>query len=140
MRGSSFEAVVGALDEAGGRYLVAGGLAVNAHGYLRFSSDADLVVELLPENVRAAWGPWLRPKIDSSTHQPSPILLFRCVKLPVRQLREIPRPLKILQYCGEFFFKLFQSRVPPNGVTQATPIFLPGSIRSSSSRQRHSFH
>ena len=56
MRGSSFEAVVGALDEAGVRYLVAGGLAVNAHGYLRFTSDADLIVELLPENVRAAWG------------------------------------------------------------------------------------
>lgn len=56
MRGVSFGAIVEALDEAGVRYLVAGGLAVNAHGYLRFTRDADLVVELLPENVLAAWG------------------------------------------------------------------------------------
>jgi hypothetical protein len=32
---ASFEAIVRALNEAGVRYLVAGGLAVNAHGCLR---------------------------------------------------------------------------------------------------------
>ncbi len=51
MRLKSFEAIAAALDGAGVRYLVAGGLAVAAHGYLRFTKDVDLVVELLPDNV-----------------------------------------------------------------------------------------
>lgn len=55
MRLSSFEAIVKALNDAGVRYLVAGGLAVNAHGYLRFTKDADLVVQLLPDNILSAF-------------------------------------------------------------------------------------
>lgn len=39
------------LEQAGVRYLVAGGLAVNAHGYLRFTRDIDLVVQLVPRNI-----------------------------------------------------------------------------------------
>ena len=41
---ASFEAIVRALEHAGVRYLVARGLAVNAHGYLRFTHDVDLVI------------------------------------------------------------------------------------------------
>ncbi|GKS65557.1 hypothetical protein YTPLAS72_28610 [Nitrospira sp.] len=37
---------------SGVRYLVAGGLAVNAHGYLRFTKDADFVIELIPDNIK----------------------------------------------------------------------------------------
>ncbi len=37
------------------RYLVAGGLAVNAYRLLRFTKDADLVIELIPENITAAF-------------------------------------------------------------------------------------
>lgn len=48
MKLSSVEAIVGALEKAGVRYLVAGGLAVVAHGYLRFTKDIDLVVQLFP--------------------------------------------------------------------------------------------
>ena len=36
------------------RYLVAGGLAVVAHGYLRFTADVDLIVDLEPANVTRA--------------------------------------------------------------------------------------
>ena len=36
------------------RYLVAGGLAVVAHGYVRFTADVDLIIDLDPENVRRA--------------------------------------------------------------------------------------
>ncbi len=54
MRLNSFEAIITALNTANVRYLVAGGLAVNAHGYLRYTKDADLVIELLPENILAA--------------------------------------------------------------------------------------
>lgn len=54
MKLASFEAIVKALNDAGVRYLIAGGLAVNAHGYLRYTKDADLVIELLPDNILAA--------------------------------------------------------------------------------------
>jgi hypothetical protein len=55
MKLASFEAIAGALEAAGVRYLVAGGLAVNAHGYLRFTKDVDFVVQLLPENIGRAF-------------------------------------------------------------------------------------
>lgn len=48
---ASFEAITRSLNTAGVRYLIAGGLAVNAHGYLRFTKDADLVIELIPDNI-----------------------------------------------------------------------------------------
>lgn len=51
MKLASFEAIVRALNDAGVRYLVAGGLAVNAHGYLRFTKDVDFVVQLVPDNI-----------------------------------------------------------------------------------------
>ena len=34
------------------RYLVAGGLAVNAHGYLRLTRDVDIVLQLGPGAAR----------------------------------------------------------------------------------------
>lgn len=51
---ASFEAIVSALNGARVRYLIAGGLAVNAYGYLRFTKDADVVLDLLPDNVERA--------------------------------------------------------------------------------------
>jgi hypothetical protein len=51
MKLASFEAIVRALGDAGVRYLVAGGLAVNAHGLLRFTKDADFVIQLVPDNI-----------------------------------------------------------------------------------------
>ncbi len=54
MKLNSFEAIVRALNSAGVRYLVAGGLAVNAHGYLRFTKDMDLVIQLVPDNITRA--------------------------------------------------------------------------------------
>ena len=56
MKLGSFDVLVRALDKAGVRYLVAGGLAVNAHGYLRFTRDVDLVLQLVPENIVSAFG------------------------------------------------------------------------------------
>lgn len=54
MKLASFESIVRALVQAEVRYLVAGGLAVNAHGYLRFTKDADLVLALERDNVERA--------------------------------------------------------------------------------------
>ncbi|MCC6474898.1 MAG: hypothetical protein IT514_14275 [Burkholderiales bacterium] len=55
MKLASVEEIVLCLESAGVRYLVAGGLAVIAHGYLRFTRDVDLVVQLVPGNVEAAF-------------------------------------------------------------------------------------
>ncbi|MBI4207049.1 MAG: hypothetical protein HY527_18660 [Betaproteobacteria bacterium] len=55
MKLASFEALVAVLEDAGVRYLVAGGLAVNAHGYLRFTKDVDVVVQLIPDNIERAF-------------------------------------------------------------------------------------
>ena len=55
MRLTSFEMIAEALDSGGVLYLVAGGLAVNAHGVLRFTKDLDVVVQLIPENIARAF-------------------------------------------------------------------------------------
>ena len=45
-------AIVRDLNEAGVRYLIVGGLAVNAHGHVRYTNDLDLVIGLDPVNIR----------------------------------------------------------------------------------------
>ena len=52
MKLESFSEIVRALNKAEIRYLIAGGLAVNAHGYLRFTKDADVVIQLTPDNIK----------------------------------------------------------------------------------------
>lgn len=54
MKLSSLEAVFRALNDVQARYLVVGGLAVIAHGYLRFTQDLDLVISLDDANIRRA--------------------------------------------------------------------------------------
>lgn len=54
MKLESIIAVIQALEDAGVRFLVAGGVAVNLHGYTRMTQDLDLVVELSAENAGAA--------------------------------------------------------------------------------------
>ena len=67
MKLASFEAIVRALNDAGVRYLVAGGLAVNAHGYLRFTKEADLVLDLTRNNAERALANGF---IDPASNQP----------------------------------------------------------------------
>lgn len=47
----SVECIAKALNLANVRYIVVGGLAVNAHGYERFTNDLDLVISLETENI-----------------------------------------------------------------------------------------
>jgi hypothetical protein len=54
MEARSVDAVLRELAKGGVRYLVAGGLAVVAHGHVRFTKDIDLVVALDNENTRRA--------------------------------------------------------------------------------------
>jgi len=51
---TQFEEIFATLQAAGVRYVVVGGVAVNLHGYQRFTKDLDLVIELAPDNTRLA--------------------------------------------------------------------------------------
>ena len=42
------------MNKADVRYLLAGGLAVVAHGYVRFTADIDLILEMSSENLTRA--------------------------------------------------------------------------------------
>jgi hypothetical protein len=54
MQQRSVEEIVKALNDASVRYLIAGGLAVVAHGHLRFTADVDLILDLDEDNARRA--------------------------------------------------------------------------------------
>jgi hypothetical protein len=56
----SIETIAHILNEAEIRYLVVGGLAVNAHGYERFTNDLDLVIALDPVNISGAMASLLK--------------------------------------------------------------------------------
>jgi hypothetical protein len=47
----SVEAIVKALNEAGVNYFIVGGIAVNAHGYVRLTRDIDIAFALTPPNA-----------------------------------------------------------------------------------------
>ena len=47
---SSVEAIIKALNDAGVEYIIVGGVAVNAHGFVRMTRDLDLVFRLEREN------------------------------------------------------------------------------------------
>ena len=73
MKAASLELIVRALLEAKVRYLVVGGIAVIAHGYVRLTVDVDLLIHLEPANVVAALkaleGLGYRPTIPVTTEQ-----------------------------------------------------------------------
>jgi hypothetical protein len=62
-----------ALNEASARYVVVGGLAVVAHGYVRATMDVDLVIDLNRENLVKALGALesigFRPRLPVSKEQ-----------------------------------------------------------------------
>ena len=72
MQKRSVHTIVEALNAAGVRYLIVGGLAVVAHGYVRFTADLDLVLDLDGENLaralRAFEGLGYRPRAPVSLH------------------------------------------------------------------------
>jgi len=54
MKLADIEAILRALNDADVRYLIVGGLAVIAHGYVRLTVDVDIVLNLERENVLRA--------------------------------------------------------------------------------------
>ena len=60
METHSVETIVRALNAAKARYLIVGGLAVNAHGFVRLTRDVDIVLGLERENARIGLDALLR--------------------------------------------------------------------------------
>ena len=54
MERRSIESIAKALNDAGARYLIVGGVAVVAHGFVRFTADLDLVLDPDPVALRRA--------------------------------------------------------------------------------------
>ena len=51
----SLQAVIREFNTRGVRYVIAGGLAVSAHGYVRTTMDIDIAIDLVTDNVEATF-------------------------------------------------------------------------------------
>jgi hypothetical protein len=97
MKLTSFTVIVAALEEAGVRYLVAGGLAVNAHGYLRFTKDVDIVVQLVPENIERAFA-----ALTTAGYRPSvPIAAAQFANVEMRSGWIRDKNMQVLQFWSD---------------------------------------
>lgn len=97
MKLDSVQAIVRVLDEAGVRFLVAGGLAVNAHGYLRFTKDLDLVVELDAQSVRG-----LFDALATMGYRPSvPITADQFADPELRETLYQEKEMRVLQFWSD---------------------------------------
>lgn len=65
MKLSSLETIARSLNAAGVEYLVVGGLAVNAHGFVRPTKDIDLVIRLTDSNLSNAL-----PALEGAGYRP----------------------------------------------------------------------
>jgi hypothetical protein len=70
MKLTSFEAIEQALNRASVRFIVVDGLAVNAHGYLRFTNDIDLVIQFLERDILSSFH-----ALEQIGYRPSKVLL-----------------------------------------------------------------
>ncbi|MCP4602287.1 MAG: nucleotidyltransferase family protein [Proteobacteria bacterium] len=75
---NSIEAIIRALDEAKIRYLIVGGLAVVAHGFVRFTADLDIVLDMEKENLQRAVTVF--STLGYKPHAPVPIEQFADAK------------------------------------------------------------
>jgi len=85
MKVASFEAIVRALDEAGVRFIVVGGIAVSAHGYGRNTQDVGLVMRLESNSVERAFQALsslgYRPRVPiTATQFADPVLRSRWIE------------------------------------------------------------
>jgi hypothetical protein len=97
VKASSAKAVLKALDERRVRYLVAGGIAVNAYGYLRFTNDIDFVIELAPENIAGAFA-----ALNTLGYQPNvPITAEQFSSHEMRQQWVNEKEMRVIQFWSD---------------------------------------
>jgi hypothetical protein len=94
---ASFESLAAALEAAGVRYLVAGGLAVGAHGYLRFTKDVDIVIQLIPDNIERTF-----TALASLGYRPIvPITMKQFSNSELRQSWVRDKGMQVLQFWSD---------------------------------------
>jgi len=94
MKLAAFEAVAQALNDAHVRYLVAGGLAVNAHGYVRLTMDIDLVIALDSTNVVKAFS-----ALEDIGYRPTVPINAESFAVPENRLRwQDEKGMKVLNF------------------------------------------
>jgi hypothetical protein len=99
MKLAAFEAVASALHDARVRYLVAGGLAVNAHGYIRLTMDIDLVIALDAVNIRRAF-----QALDGIGYRPTvPIDADSFAQPEQRQRWQDEKGMRVLNFFSDAF-------------------------------------
>jgi len=97
MKLASFDALVSALQRANVRYLVAGGLAVNAHGYLRFTKDVDVVAQLVPGNIERAFA-----VLEELGYRPLvPVTAAQFGDAPTRERWVREKGMQVLQFWSD---------------------------------------
>jgi hypothetical protein len=82
MEKSSVEAIVAALNQHQVQYLIVGGLAVVAHGYVRFTADIDLMLAVDQQNLTRAVA-----AIESLDYRPRAPVPFEQFIDPAQRLR-----------------------------------------------------
>jgi hypothetical protein len=97
MKLASVAAVLEALNRGNVRVLVVGGLAVNAHGYLRFTKDADLAIELVPENIERAFR--ALASLGYRPHAPVTAAQFADPAVRASPIRD--KEMKVLQFWSD---------------------------------------
>jgi hypothetical protein len=97
MKASSARAIFQTLDQRRVRYLVAGGIAVNAYGFLRFTKDIDFVVELAPENIAETFA-----ALDSLGYRPNvPITAAQFADAGNRERWIQEKDMEVLQFWSD---------------------------------------
>lgn len=97
MKVASFEAVVRALNEAGVRFIVVGGIAVIAHGYGRATRDVDLVIQLQPDAIVRAFA--ALQNLGYAPRVPITAAQFANAKLRAEWMRE--KEMRVLNFHGD---------------------------------------
>jgi hypothetical protein len=77
--------VCAALNEAGARYLVMGGIACIPHGYVRATTDVDILIERTEANLRRGLDDLIATKRTSRSQDAADIEVLE----EIRRLREI---------------------------------------------------
>ncbi|MGB0369896.1 MAG: hypothetical protein ACPGN3_01000 [Opitutales bacterium] len=99
MKASSFHTIVHALKAHNVRYIVVGGLAVIAHGYLRATRDADIVLELVPDNIESAFR-----ALNQIGYRPTvPITSKQFSNADLRKIWHTEKNMQVLQFWSDSY-------------------------------------
>ncbi|HUP92354.1 MAG TPA: nucleotidyl transferase AbiEii/AbiGii toxin family protein [Solimonas sp.] len=93
----AFKAIADALSSAGVRYMVVGGLAMQAHGSDRVTYDVDLVVQLEAENVLRAFA-----ALSQAGYRPSvPVLAEQFADSTRREQLRAEKGMVVLNFWSD---------------------------------------